>query len=203
MAVKRDVTALRAAESRLAAQFRERAAVAAALAQLQPAGSATETAVAICDGLLSLPGIDVATIVTFPDPNVAVPLAVVGRTDLPMVVDRPLPDPRARYLYQRADQGPWAEAWKPRPEDGPFGEAMAASGIRAVAYAPIRNGHGLLGFVSAMTCDDEYARHLIDHLPAVGEFAATASALLSGPLERDHRDIADGSASGAPWRRVA
>ena len=188
VAVKRDVTVLRAVESRLSTEFRERAAVAAALARLQPAGTAAETAAAICDGLLSLPGIDVATIVTFPDPNVAVPLAVVGRPDLPMVVGRPMPDPRARYLYQRADQGPWAEAWKPRLEDGPFGEAMAACGIQAVAYAPIRNGNGLLGFVSVMTCDVEYARHLIDHLPAVGEFAATASALLSRSLERSHRD---------------
>ncbi len=188
VAVKRDVTALRAAESRLSTEFRERAAVAAALAQLQPAGSAAETAAAICEGLLSLPGIDVATIVTFPQPGVAVPLAVVGRTDLPIVAGQPVPDARAKYLYERAQQGPWAEAWKPRPQDGPFGEAMAASGIRAIAYAPIRNGYGLLGFVSVMTCEVEYAQHLIDHLPAVGEFAATASALLSGPLERGLRD---------------
>ena len=57
-----------------------------------------------------------------------------------------------------------------------------------MAYAPIRNGEGLLGVVAAGTSDETYARHLIDHLPAVGEFAATASALLSGQLERGHRD---------------
>jgi EAL domain-containing protein (putative c-di-GMP-specific phosphodiesterase class I) len=91
-------------------------------------------------------------------------------------------------LYQRAVQGPWAETFGPRPEDGRFGEEMAEMGIRAIAYAPIRNGDGLLGVVAAGTCDETYAQHLIDHLPAVGEFAATASALLSRQLERGHRD---------------
>jgi EAL domain-containing protein (putative c-di-GMP-specific phosphodiesterase class I) len=65
---------------------------------------------------------------------------------------------------------------------------MAEIGIRAIAYAPIRNGDGLLGVVAAGTRDEAYVRHLIDRLPAVVEFAATASALLSGSLERGHRD---------------
>ena len=65
--------------------------------------------------------------------------------------------------------------------DGEYGRAIADLGIRAMAYAPIRNGEGLLGVVAAGTCDEAYARHLIDHLPVVGEFAATASALLERP----------------------
>ena len=153
-----------------------------------PAGSAEATAAAICDELLGLPGIDVAVIVNFLDPQRAVPLAVSGPDGLPMAPGRPLPAARARYLYERAAQGPWAEAWRPRPEDGAYGRVMAELGIRAVAYAPIRNGDGLLGVVAAGTRDEAYVRHLIDHLPAVGEFAATASALLSGQLERGHRD---------------
>jgi EAL domain-containing protein (putative c-di-GMP-specific phosphodiesterase class I) len=64
---------------------------------------------------------------------------------------------------------------------------MAELGIRAFAYAPIRTDRGLLGVVAAGTRDETYARHLIDHLPAVGEFAATAGALLRGPLEHDRR----------------
>jgi PAS domain S-box-containing protein len=188
VAVQRDVTDLRAAESGLAREFRERANVAAALARLQPRGSAEETAAAICDELLGLAGVDVAVIVNFFDPEHVVPLAVSGPDGLPMTPGRALPAGRARYLYERAAQGPWAEAWRPRSDDGLYGEAIAGIGIRAMAYAPIRNGEGLLGLVAAGTRDEAYASHLIDHLPVVGEFAATASALLSGPLERGHRD---------------
>jgi len=195
VAVKRDVTALRAAESGLARESRERAEVAAALARLQPGPSAEETAADICDRLLGLPGIDVAAIVSFLDPRRAVTLALSrsddmlsGPDDLPSAPGRPLPVARAAYLYERAAQGPWAEGWRPRLADGQYGETVAESGIRAIAYAPIRTGDGLLGVVAAGTRDEAYARHLVDHLPAVGEFAATAGALLGGQLERGHRD---------------
>lgn len=188
IAVKRDVSALRAAESDLEGEFRERAKVAAALAHLQPRESAEETAAVICDELLALPDVDAAAIFNFLDPVRATTLAVSGPDGMPVAPGRPLPDARAAYLYERAAQGPWAEAWRPRPQNGQYGRAMADLGIKAIAYAPIRNGDGLLGLVAAGTCDEGYARHLIDHLPVVGEFAATAGALLSGPLERGHRD---------------
>jgi PAS domain S-box-containing protein len=188
LAVKRDVTALRAAESGLARALRERTEVAAALARLQPGPSAEETAAEICDELLGLPGIDLVAVINFLDPERAVPLGVSGADGLPLAPGRPLPVARATYLFERAGQGPWAEAWRPRPEDGAYGRAIAAFGIRAVAYAPIRNGDGLFGVVAAGTRDEGYASHLLDHLPAVGEFAATAGVLLSGQLERGHRD---------------
>ena len=188
VAVKRDVTTLRVAETGLSSQFRERAEVAAALARLQPRETAEETAAAICDELYGLPGVDLAVIINFLDPRRAVTMAVAETNGLRVASGRALPARRARYLYERATQGPWAEAWQVRPGDGRYGAAVAELGIRAVAYAPIRNGEGLLGVVAAGTRDEAYARHLIDHLPAVGEFAATASALLSGALERGHRD---------------
>lgn len=188
IAVKRDVTALRAAQSGLSRAFRERAEVAAALARLQLGRSAEETAALLCDELLGLPGIDAAVIVNFLDWRRAVPLAVAGPAGLPVAPGRPLPAARAAYLHGRATQGPWAEAWRPRPADGRYGQALADLGIQAAAYAPIQNGNGLLGLVAIGTRDPEYARHLIDHLPAVGEFAATANALLGGRLEQSHRD---------------
>ena len=187
VAVERDVTALQAAISSLADEFRERAQVAAALSRLQPAGSAEETAAEICDELIGLSGVDVAAIVNFVDRERAIPLAVRGPDGLPISPGRTIVAASAAYLYERALQGPWAEAWEPETGDGAFGRALADAGIRAIAYAPIRNGDGLLGLVAAGTSDERYARHLIDHLPAVGEFAATASALLSGQLEGDHR----------------
>ncbi len=185
--VKRDVTAIRAAESALASEFRERASVAAALARLQPAPTAAETAAEICGELLALPGVGVAAIVDFSDRGRATTLAAAGPDGLPFGPGRPLPASRATYLYERAAKGPWAEAWRARAEDGPYGRAITDLDVKAVAYAPIRNGDGLLGVIAVGTRDDEYALHLVEHMPAVGEFAATASALLSRQLEWGHR----------------
>lgn len=186
--VQRDVTELLAARSSLAAAFRERAAVTAALARLQPRESAEATASAICDELVGLPGVDIAAIITFLEPTDAVALAVIGPVGLPLLPGRPLPASRATYLHGRAEQGPWAEAWRSRPEDGIYGEALADIGTRAIAYAPIRNGEGLLGVVAVGTTDAAYAAHFIDHLPIVGEFAATASALLAPDIERGRQE---------------
>ena len=185
--VQRDVTALEAARSGLATEFRERAQVAAALARLQPGATAAATGATICDELLGLPGIDLAAIFTFLDSEHAVVLASAGPENEALVPGRPLPVARAAYLHGRAAQGPWAEPWRPRPQDGQYGRSIAAIGLRASAYAPIRNGEGLLGVVAVGTTDEEYARHLIDHRPIVGEFAATASALLARDLEGDRR----------------
>jgi PAS domain S-box-containing protein len=187
ISVKRDVTALRATESSLAREFRERSEVAAALARLRPGPTAEATAAEIRDELLALPGIDVALVIEFQDRRRAVPLAVGGVDDLPIKAGEPLSPGQAAYLTERAAQGPWAEAVQPRSTDGLDGVRMAELGIRAFAYAPIRTDRGLLGVVGAGTRDETYARHLIDHLPAVGEFAATAGALLRGPLEHDRR----------------
>ncbi len=187
VAVKRDVSALRAAESHLAAEYRERAQVAAALSRLQPGASAEATAADVCSELAGVTGIDLVAIINFLDPTHAMTLAAAGPAGMPLAAGRPVPATRAAYLYARARQGPWAEAYRPRAADGAYGRAMSEIGLRASAFAPIRNGEGLLGLVAAGTRDETYARHLIDHLPAVGEFAATASALLSGQLEGDRR----------------
>ncbi|HVA85257.1 MAG TPA: PAS domain-containing protein, partial [Candidatus Saccharimonadales bacterium] len=187
IAVERDVTALQAARSSLAHEFRERAQVAAALGRLQPARTAAETAALICDELAGLPGVDLAAIFTFHDPEHATTLAWAGPERAPLAPGRPLPAARATYLYERAAQGPWAETWRTRPEDGQYGRQIAEVGLRASAFAPIRNGEGLLGLVAVGTTGEGYARHLIDHLPVVGEFAATASALLARDLEGDRR----------------
>ena len=187
MGVQRDVTALQAARSGLATEFRERALIAAALARLQPAATAAQTAADICAELTGLPGVDMATIINFVDSEHGMTLAASGPDGLPIAAGRPLPTARAAYLYERASQGPWAELFRPRRTDAGYGKAMAAAGIRAMAYAPLRNGEGLLGLIAAGTRDEAYVRHLVDHIPAVGEFAATASALLARDLEGDHR----------------
>ena len=78
VAVKRDVTALRAAESSLAARVPRTCRGGRGPRPAPAGGECRGDGRGDLRGLLSLPGIDVATIVTFPEPNVAVPLAVVG-----------------------------------------------------------------------------------------------------------------------------
>ena len=185
--VERDITALQAARSSLANEFRERAQVAAGLARLQPAAGPQETAAAICDELIRVPGVDVAAIITLLAPGHAVPLAARGPDGLTMSAGHPLSGKHAEYLFERARQGPWAEAWQPHTVEGAYGNVLGDLGILAMAHAPIRNGEGLLGVVVAGTRDPLYAQHMIDHLPAVGEFAATASALLAQQLEGSRR----------------
>ncbi len=187
IALERDITALHAARSRLATEFRERAQVAAALARLQPGPTAEATGTTICDELLGLPGIDLVAIFTLLDPGHGIVLASAGPENEALSPGRLLPIARATYFHERATQGPWAEAWQTRPEDGQYGQQIAALGLRASAYAPIRNGEGLLGVIAIGTTDDTYAQHLIEHLPVVSEFAATASALLSRDLEGGRR----------------
>ncbi len=188
VAVKRDVTELRAAESDLARAFRERAEVTAALARLQPGATAEATAADMCERLLGLSNVDAAVIYTFSGRNRVKPLAVRGPAGMPQAAGRPIPSSRATYLHERAKQGPWAEDWRQRAEDGEYGQALANLGIRAVAYAPIHSRDGLIGLVAAGTRDEAFAHHMIDHLPAVGEFAATAGGLLGDQLARGRRD---------------
>lgn len=188
--VERDVTAFLAAKSDLAKEFRERAQVAVALARLEPHESAEATAAVLCDELLGLSGIDYAALISFDTPTRAVPLAVGGSEGLPLAAGRLMPAQRASYLYARAALGPWAEALHSSPDDSSFSQRLIEVGIKAIAYAPIRSRERLLGVVAAGTIDDAYARHLIDHLPIVGEFAATACALLAPALEGGQRDVA-------------
>lgn len=185
--VNRDVTALRAAESDLARGALEHAQVVAALARIRPLASAEATAAVICDELLGLPGIELAGVIGFLGPEEAVPLAAGGPEGVPFATGRPLPRARAAYLHERAVQGPWAEVFEPRLEDGAYGQAMAAIGLRALAFAPIRDDGHLLGVLAAGTCDATYAGHLVDQIPAVGEFAEMAGALLGQQLERGRR----------------
>jgi PAS domain S-box-containing protein len=188
VAVKRDVNAVRAAESTLAAELRERAQVAAALARLKPGATAEATAAAMCDELLALPGIDAAAIIDFATPARAVVLAVGGPDGPPFRPGMTLPAALARDLHARAIGGAWAEPWQPLQADRPAAAGvLAGPGLRAVACAPIRNGDQLLGLVVAGTGDDAYARRMIDHGAVVSEFAATARALLGHQLEWSHR----------------
>ena len=160
----------------------------AALNRLLPGPTLEATATAICHELISLPGVDLAGVINFLGPERAVPLAVAGAADAPFAAGKPIPMSRAAHLYQRAQQGPWADVFEDRETD-PLRESLKRFGLQASAYAPIRDGERLLGVVVAATRDPVYALHLIEHVPVVAEFAATASALLSAQIKSDHKKL--------------
>ena len=186
--VQRDVTALNRARLNLTAEYQERAAVSAALSRLRPGPTLEATATAICEELVSLPGIDLAGVVNFLGPERAVPLALAGGADAPFAVSVPIPTPRAAHLYQQAQRGPWADVFENVAGD-PLREKLEHFGLQASAYAPIKDGERLLGVIVAATRDPVYALHLIEHVPVVSEFAATASALLSAQINADRNAL--------------
>lgn len=185
--VARDVTREREAQTALERELRERIDVAAALGRLQPGGTAEATAATICRELHALRGVDVAVVITFGPAGEATVLAVDAPTTFPMATGDRLPAARAAYLAERALTGPWAEHWQPRAEDGVYARTMTKAGVRGAAYAPIRNGEGLLGLLTIAALSEETADYMVTHLPVVAEFGATASVLLAPELEADRR----------------
>jgi EAL domain-containing protein (putative c-di-GMP-specific phosphodiesterase class I) len=67
---------------------------------------------------------------------------------------------------------------------------MDASGMQALAFGPIVHGGLVVGLIVVATADQDRARHLVSDLPAVGEFGASASALLA-PQLADLLDLAE------------
>ena len=179
--VGRDISELRDMERARAGAHQERAAIAASLRTLAEGETPEATARAITEALTRLPAIDVAAIMEVVEDGRLRALAVSGS---PLVTVQPgefLPDSRSAYLLGRSTDGPWAEAWS-----GDEGDAHSAcltrAGVRAQAYAPLHHGGALLGLIACATLDERHTEHLVRDLPAVGEFAATATGILASSL---------------------
>jgi PAS domain S-box-containing protein len=166
-------------ESGLKDELRERSGMAPAIGRLQPGGTTEATARAICRELRGLMAVDlsiVAAVAAFGSEGGATILATDAPENLRLSAGYRLPSSRSAYLMERASLGPWAERWHERPEDGPYGAAMTASGVRSFSYAPIRFGYTTLGVLAVSAV----GQGLSDaHLPAMTEFGSAASALLA------------------------
>lgn len=185
--VTRDVTLERAIAALLQLELRERIDVAAAVGRLAHGHTREATAAAVCRELRGLPGVDVAAIFAFERDGEAAMLAACAGGDFPMAVGDRLSAARAAYLAERAHKGPWAERWTPQSMEEEHGDVLTAAGFRRTAYAPIRNGEGLLGVVAIATLDEGTAEYMVTHLPVIAEFGAAASVLLAPGLEADRR----------------
>ncbi|MFZ0169625.1 MAG: EAL domain-containing protein [Candidatus Dormiibacterota bacterium] len=180
-----DATQDRAAHSELEQKLRERAEVAGAIARLRPRDTADETAEAICGELCGLDGADFSVLVVFTSDGGATALAVRARGSFPMSAGDQLPSSRAAYLIERAAEGPWAERWRQRMEDGPYGERFTRANVQSVAYAPICYGQHTLGVLLVGSVHAETADAIIENLSAIAEFGSAASTLLALDLEAE------------------
>lgn len=168
------------------AAFAERTAIVASLGRLERRSTIEETADMIVAALRRLPEIDLAAVFRRDGEGIEV-LAMTGPDGFPVGPGDRLPDVRATHLLERMAGGPWAEWWTGNPEYERYGEAITATGIKGQAFAPIFDGDRLVGAVVIGTRSAAHAEHLVADLPAVAEFAATASVLLT-PLLRERAE---------------
>jgi len=178
VAVKRDVTAEREAQTREAARIRERAQIAQALAALRPQATPEETAYAVCCQIVELPEAAAAVLLTFDAAEGATPLGAAA-SDGRVLARQRLGSARAHHIRERAIEGPWVESWS-AARGQPFSRALQALGVRALAYAPLRIGRDVVGILEVGSASPEASDRLTERLPALVEFASIASAVL-GP----------------------
>jgi EAL domain-containing protein (putative c-di-GMP-specific phosphodiesterase class I) len=170
----------RSMEHQQAAQ-KERLAVISSLSALQQRETAHATAIDIAAALADLPGVDVAGVFGMTSRGLEV-LALVGPSSFPIKTGDIVPADRATERLARLADGPWGQIWEPGTDLSAYGQAMDASGMRALAFGPIVHGGLVVGLIVVATADQDRARHLVSDLPAVGEFGASASALLAPQL---------------------
>jgi PAS domain S-box-containing protein len=189
----RDVTHERELERHLERDARERGAIAAALARIDPATSAEEVAAAACAVINELPGVDSTWAAVLDEVEGSV-LAATGQLALTFARGRPIPPSWVEYLYERGSGGPWFEGWRPRAEDGAWAEAVTSTGLLTMAYAPLRSPRGVVGVVGIGSHDPLTAQSLVEHVPALATFASILGAQLVPKLEGRRRDAEGKSA---------
>jgi EAL domain-containing protein (putative c-di-GMP-specific phosphodiesterase class I)/CHASE3 domain sensor protein len=164
----------------------ERVAIMASLRTLRTQQTPEATATIIAEALSRLPGVDVAGVFECTEDGL-VALAIVGLPEFPTQTGEAVPAGRARYFRDRSGGGPWAERWIRPSEPDAYDERLAALGIKSRAFAPIRTDGRLIGLIEVATTDEGHWRHLVDDLPAVGEFASVAETILA-PAMVAHQD---------------
>ncbi len=185
--IDRDVTRERQLESDLARDARERETIEAALERIDPTASPEAIAAAACAEIVQLPEIDSAWAIGLGVDHGRI-LAATGLIGIVLSTGRPLPEPHARRLLERASAGPWTEAWRPRPEDGAYGDGITATGLHTVVHVPLKGAHGVVGVISFGVHDPVKAEGIVERLPALATFGSIIGALVAPGIEARHRE---------------
>ncbi|MEA2653101.1 MAG: hypothetical protein QOI37_328, partial [Chloroflexota bacterium] len=174
----------------------ERIQIVASLHTLRTQASPEATATVIAQALAALPGIHVAGVLEV-TPDGLLAMAVVGDPGFPLRAGEYIPEPRGVALRERTRAGPWAEGRLKPATANAYEDALTGLGIKGQAYAPILSNGELIGLVALATMDDEHARHLVEDLPAVGEFASVAEMILAPALIARRERMARRASVGA------
>ncbi|HTS15197.1 MAG TPA: EAL domain-containing protein [Candidatus Sulfotelmatobacter sp.] len=174
----------------------------AALARLEPAASAEETADRLCRALTGLRGIEAAVFVGLAATDRATVLASSARGHAHLGLDQPLPVELAARLRDRLDDGPWVGPWEiargPRDRRRPIVPEPTA-----MAVLPVRNGSRAVGALIVGATGGDGIPRLADRLPGLESFAALGSALLGAELAaRAQRDLVEGAVAGVLAQRA-
>jgi len=186
VAVKRNVTRERAFEATQERMTRDRALIAGTLAGLQAGPTPSATADLMCRQVASLAGITSAALFYFTLEGPAVPLAFVRADGVPVPLRR-LPFQRSRRLRERAEEGPWVEAWVRRPWH-PYDRMYGELDVKAIAYAPVRYVGRVIGLLAISSAEASAVAELTETLSALFEFAGVAGALV-GPAIADLTEV--------------
>ncbi len=194
VAIKRDVTEDRRRESAAVRHEAQRISISRAIAAIDSSGTVEEQAAAISRQVVALPGAVTAGIFVFDSEGLSVPLGFSSGSRGGLEFVR-VPRARTSFLRRKVADGPYISRWHHQP-DNPYDEIFRKVGVKAIAYAPLRLGKRVVGFVQMAAAGDDAEIKLVDSMPVLMEFASIAGGLVGGRLEaRIGSDAARGGVS--------
>jgi PAS domain S-box-containing protein len=193
MQTDRDVTRERALESALERDARERESIESALARIDSSAAPEAIAATACTEIIRFSDVETAFVLIL-EPDEGWVLAHVGTGSENVPPGASLPRERLDYLRERAAGGPWVEAWRPRPDEYAFIDAVEAPRMHSRAYAPFKGPGETIGVIGLLTFDPAAAELLVERLPALVTFGSIFGTLIRPGLGARRLETADKSA---------
>ncbi len=193
MQTDRDVTRERALESALERDARERESIETALGRIDLSAPPEVIAATACAEIIKFSDVETAFVLVL-DPDEAWVLAHVGTGSENVPSGATLPAGRLEYLRERAAGGPWVEAFRPRPEEYAFLDAIQPPRTHSRAYAPFKGPGDTIGVIGLVDYDPASAELLVERLPALVTFGSILGTLIRPGLGARRLEAADRTA---------
>lgn len=193
MQTDRDVTRERALESALERDARERESIETALGRIDSSAPPEVIAATACAEIIKFSDVETAFVLVL-EPNEGWVLAHVGPGSENVPTGATLPASRLEYLRDRAAGGPWVEAWRPRPEEYAFLDAIQAPRMHSRAYAPFKGPGETIGVIGLVDYDPASSEVLVERLPALVTFGSILGTLIRPGLGARRLEAADRTA---------
>lgn len=187
ISVQRDISHIREVEADLILEAAVRTLLGEAIQAARTTSSLEEAAQAVCDGLASLPGIDLVHLIAFLGGEDTLFIASRRPEGMSLAPDARVAEARADYLQKRAATGPWG-AGPGADEDADVLRSMHERGVHAIAFGPIRHGDHVEGVLIVGTRDRRNAATVASKMPPLVSFGASANTLLVERLHERRRE---------------